>query len=261
MVTNRKSDYKMSVRYIDPYKRDFYRDEIPAMDAFEAIYTRRTCRDFTRDVVPDWKIERIMDAARWAPSPDNTQNWRYLLVRDRKLKDAVAEVATEASSGAFGGAPYSITAGRLWYLPAYARAATVEEMVQRKPRGAEGARSTFSYNAEADVMVLACYGGISEGPISYFPLAMGVQNMWLATTALELGMGFNFFPVSRGFNVEWLKEILGIPPGWMPRATLGIGVPSRRRALGPSRYPLEGIVYWERWGRPYKRTAFRKEGE
>lgn len=232
------------------------------LDVFEAIHLRRTTREFTHDRVPDRDVEKILECARWAPSPENTQNWRFILVRDQKMKDAVARVATEASSVVFGGAPYSVTSGRLWYLPPSRRPVIVERMVQRRP-----GESIFGYNKDADVMVVACFslthgdsprGVWSDMGIAYYPLAMACQNMWLAATALGYGMGFNFFPVASGANVEWLKDVLGIPPGWMPRATLGIGLPSRRRVLGPSRYPLEGIIYEERWGRPYRRVAFRR---
>ena len=60
-----------------------YRAE--SIDAFlEVLQARRSIRTgFLRDKpVPDELIEKILEAARWAPSAGNSQPWEFLVIRD-----------------------------------------------------------------------------------------------------------------------------------------------------------------------------------
>ncbi|MCD6593424.1 nitroreductase family protein [Candidatus Bathyarchaeota archaeon] len=63
------------------------------MDVFEAIKTRRSIRAFTEEEVSDEEIEKILDAARWAPSAGNIQPWMFVIVRDPKRKRRLSEAA------------------------------------------------------------------------------------------------------------------------------------------------------------------------
>ncbi|RLI11477.1 nitroreductase family protein [Candidatus Bathyarchaeota archaeon] len=63
------------------------------MDVFEAIKTRRSIRAFTEEEVSDEEIEKILDAARWAPSAGNIQPWIFVIVRDPKRKRRLSEAA------------------------------------------------------------------------------------------------------------------------------------------------------------------------
>jgi nitroreductase len=57
---------------------------LPTIDQFrELSRTRRSVRGFdaSRDV-PDDFVERIIDAARWAPSAGNGQPWHFIVIRD-----------------------------------------------------------------------------------------------------------------------------------------------------------------------------------
>ncbi len=56
------------------------------MDVFEAIRKRRSIRAFTREDVSKEDIEKLIDAARYAPSAGNIQPWEFIIVRDSKIK-------------------------------------------------------------------------------------------------------------------------------------------------------------------------------
>jgi nitroreductase len=58
------------------------------MDVFEAILSRRSVRKFKPDDVSYETIMEILEAARWAPSSGNLQNWYFIVVKDpeKKLK-------------------------------------------------------------------------------------------------------------------------------------------------------------------------------
>ena len=56
------------------------------MDIFEIIKTRRSIRKFTEEPVPDKIVDRIIEAASWAPSGLNNQPWKFAIIRDKELK-------------------------------------------------------------------------------------------------------------------------------------------------------------------------------
>lgn len=57
------------------------------MDVMEAIKSRRSIRKYLPDAVEQEKLDLILEAGRLAPSSQNSQNWKFILVRDpEKLK-------------------------------------------------------------------------------------------------------------------------------------------------------------------------------
>ena len=62
------------------------------MDFYEVIRSRRSCRVFKPDPVPREILERIVEAATWAPSGKNRQNYRVFVVTGKK-KDALVSIA------------------------------------------------------------------------------------------------------------------------------------------------------------------------
>ncbi len=58
----------------------------------ELIRTRRSIRKFTGVPVSDGEIEKVLDAGRWAPSGLNNQPWRFAVVRDTALKEAISQL-------------------------------------------------------------------------------------------------------------------------------------------------------------------------
>lgn len=64
-----------------------------AMDVFEAIRGRRSVREYRDEPVPWELVERVLDAARWAPSGANLQPWKFVVVTD---PDARARIGAGA---------------------------------------------------------------------------------------------------------------------------------------------------------------------
>jgi len=62
---------------------------------FEIIKGRRSVRKFKPDPVPEEELREILEAATWAPSAGNTQEWRFIVVRDPGLKRELAAAAME----------------------------------------------------------------------------------------------------------------------------------------------------------------------
>ena len=58
-------------------------------ELFEIIHTMRAMRRLRPDPVPDALINRILEAGQCAPNGANAQQWRFLVVKDRTIKQAV----------------------------------------------------------------------------------------------------------------------------------------------------------------------------
>jgi nitroreductase len=54
------------------------------MDTFLAIASRREVRDYTEAPIPEVIVHRILDAGRLAGSSRNSQQWEFVIVRDRE---------------------------------------------------------------------------------------------------------------------------------------------------------------------------------
>ncbi len=59
------------------------------LTVWEAIKVRRSIRKFAPDDVPEAMVEQMLEAARLAPSGSNRQPWRFLVVRDREIRQQV----------------------------------------------------------------------------------------------------------------------------------------------------------------------------
>jgi nitroreductase len=204
-------------------------------DLFEIMENCRAMRRLKPDPVPDELIEKILHAGVCAPSGGNAQKWRFLVIKDRKIKETV----------------------QVWYKKAYdewigPRYASIEpppgvskEKFRRQHEAVEYLTNHF---AEAPVWVVAC---LEDGPApnrgagaSIYP---AVQNMVLACRAVGLGTTLT------NRHIHFEKEVdkaLGLPEGVHSYAILPIGYPMGK--FGPvKRAALKDVVYREKWGQPY----------
>ncbi len=63
------------------------------MDIYTVIHNRRSIRTFKPDSIDDDVLNRIMDAALWAPSALNSQNWIFHVLTG-KSRDRFAKLLT-----------------------------------------------------------------------------------------------------------------------------------------------------------------------
>jgi nitroreductase len=63
------------------------------MELSEAIKGRRSIRAFRNKAVPEEIVEKLIDAASWAPSAGNIQPWEFVIVRKSAVKKNLAQAA------------------------------------------------------------------------------------------------------------------------------------------------------------------------
>src|SRR5690348_10399054 len=147
----------------------------PGTDLFEIIHTTRAMRRLKPDPVPDELIRQILLAGQAAASGSNAQRWRFLVLKDPKVKKVVQVYYKKAYDEVVG--------------PRYATSAPPpgSDPARYKRQNAAVAYLTDHYH-EAPVWIVAC---LEDGPnptrstgSSIYP---AVQNMLLAARALGLG--------------------------------------------------------------------------
>lgn len=67
------------------------------MDALEAIFTRRSIRKFTDAPVSPEDVRTLLEAAMSAPTAAGVQPWRFIVLTDRAVLDAVPSVHRAAN--------------------------------------------------------------------------------------------------------------------------------------------------------------------
>ncbi len=200
--------------------------ELPVLDA---IRGRRSVRRYLPKAVPDEAVERVLEAARWAPSPHGRQPWRFAVIRKDETRGRLA--------GAMGGEWRS-------NLEMDGQDA---EVVRRR---LEGSRRRL---LDAPVLVLICLytedldaypdpaRQENETTMAVQSLGAAAQNALLAAYDAGLDAGWMCAPL---FAPEKVVEALGLDPALVPHALLTLGYadgdPPKRRG----RMPLEDLVVY-----------------
>src|SRR6516165_2637950 len=206
-------------------------DEIHASDLFEIIRTTRSMRRLKPDPVPNDLIRKILEAGVGAPSGGNMQRWRFLVIRDPKIKETV-------------GVYYK----RAWdeqVAPRY-RAGDPAPGMGREQflRLLDAAEYLAAHIHEAPVWIVPCLEGGTPTRTSGSSIYPAVQNMLLAARAL--GLGATLTTLYLQFEKE-AEAALGLPLNVHSYPLLPIGYPAGR--FGPvRRVPLSDVVYEDRWG-------------
>lgn len=187
------------------------------MDTFEAIHTRKSVRRFLEKPVEDEKLQRILEAVRMAPSWGNGQCWRFIIVKDSRMKEAISELTWGSSDG--------VSIGE---NPA--------------KRGI----------VEAPVLIVACadpsqsgtVGDISYKLQQYYMTDVGLAAQNLMLSARALGLGTVFVGV---FYEEKLRNLLNIPSHIRVIGLFPLGYPRTVRKKGSPRKPLHEFVFHQKW--------------
>jgi nitroreductase len=205
-------------------------------DIFHILHTTRAMRRLKPDPVPDELIQKILEAGISAANGGNRQTWRFLVLKDRAVKERVQHFYKRAFDEVVG--------------PRYRSSApppgVTPESYTRQHSAVEYLTDHFH---EAPVWIVACLDEGTSTPTrssgaSIYP---AVQNMLLAARALGLGATLTTRHLLYEAEVE---AAMGLPPGVHSYAILPIGYPMGR--FGPvGRGSLADFVYEDRWGNAY----------
>ena len=58
----------------------------------ELVKKRRSIRQFKPEPIPDEYLDKIIEAARWAPSGMNSQPWEFIVVKNKEKREKIVEI-------------------------------------------------------------------------------------------------------------------------------------------------------------------------
>jgi nitroreductase len=208
------------------------------MGIFETIYSLRSMRRLKTDPVAPETIRKIMEAGTQAPSGQNTQPWRFLVVTDADDKLFVKERYHAAMRARFGDIALD-PADRSPIVRMWRAAQYLAEHLHEAPV------LLFICGLRDWPAAISAEHRVGKAPPSYGSIYPCTQNMLLACRALGLGASLTTAHVL--FEDE-LQKRFGVPDDYGMVAMLPIGYPQGK--FGPvTRAPVEDVAYYGRWGR------------
>jgi len=188
------------------------------MDTLEAIRNRRSVRRYQDKPVPDDVLNKILEAARWAPSCFNDQPWNFL-------------VFTAENHDALARARECLSEGNDWAR----KAPVLIFSVTRKNFSHNGKPNRFAEHDQGMASVLAALEAVNRGLV--FHQMAGFSRKKLA----------EYFPIPEGHEVMaaiavgYTGKLFDLPPETREAETS----PRERR-------PQTAFVHYHGW-RPDKR--------
>jgi F420 biosynthesis protein FbiB-like protein len=194
----------------------------------DVLRSRRSVRQFKPTAVERARLERILDAARLAPSAHNRQPWRFVVLEDGHLRARLAEAMAAR-----------LRADRL------ADGATAEQVE------ADATRSRRRLT-QAPCAILVCLTmeamdrypddrrNQAERMMAVQSVAMAGENLLLAAKAEGLDACWMCGPLFAG---QEARQALGLPEEWEPQGLVVLGeaaeTPEPR-----GRKSLEEVTLW-----------------
>ncbi|TVR72078.1 MAG: nitroreductase family protein [Sphaerobacteraceae bacterium] len=196
------------------------------MEFADVVRKRRMVRHFKPDPIPEDSLDRIIDAARRAPSAGNTQGQSLVVITDPEMRKTIGEICGEREY-----------AGRFkhnWIseAPVQVIACTSEKAY----------RDRYS---EPDK--LQDDGSVIEWPVPYWHIDVGCTVMALLYAVVNEGLAAGFTGTQR---FQELKDVLGIPDEVTPVGIIPIGYPDqdvKSPSLKRGRKSLDEFAHRERW--------------
>jgi nitroreductase len=182
------------------------------------MQNRRSCRSFLEEPVDRETIEKIIQAAVWAPSPLNTQPWQFIVITNDDKKKEISSEAERCRDWAMQ------ESGWNWldkYKVDFLKQAPVLIAVVGDPK-----------KTGVDMFQ-------EEGSVGYqLACAAAIQNMLLAAHALGLGsLWFTFF------DKPEIRRILDIHDDKTPIALVCLGKAKKEPSATPRKDVTEKTRY------------------
>ena len=144
--------------------------------------------NFLPDAVTDEEIEKILHAASLAPSVGFSQPWQFVIIKDKQIKQQVLtsfEQCNQTAQQAFSGKQQTLY-----------NELKLEGIVEAPVNIA-----VFYQNPSAPIL-----GQNSMPEMGEYSVVCAIQNMWLMSRAMNLGLGWVSI-----LNPEEVKEIVKAP--------------------------------------------------
>lgn len=202
---------------------------------YKVIYKRRDIRNFLSTPIPENKIHNILNAAHHAPSVGFMQPWNFILISSNEVKEKLAWAANKERQA----------------LAIHYEGEKETKFLGLKIEGLKEAPLTICVTCDPTRGGSHVLGRNSIPETDILSTACAIQNMWLASCAEGLAMGWVSF-----YKKNDIRDILEIPPHIDPVALISIGYtndypakPILETSNWETRLPLENLIFENKWGK------------
>jgi len=228
----------------------------PEAPVMGVLRTMRAMRRLKPDPVPRDLLERLVEAATWAPSASNGQQYSYVVVTDRaqmarlgvlwrdvQTKYLAASARLDAGALVDPGTAAMLEAVR-YQAEHFDETPAVIAVCYARPEGPRDLRLVADLARAVGPRFLrrlaSPTAAIVAGASSSYP---GVQNLLIAARAFGLAANIT---VWHFFAENEFKRVLGVPKQVRIYALVPVGWPAG--SFGPvRRRPVADVVHWDRW--------------
>jgi F420 biosynthesis protein FbiB-like protein len=200
---------------------------LPAGDAVREVvdatlHGRRSVRAYRPDPISDRDLAAILETARWAPSPHNSEPWRFAVVRGSATRERlITEMGQRwAEDLRHDGVPDEVIEKELRESRRRIMEAPVVVIVSLVAEGLDAYPDPKRQHAES---MMAAHS-----------VGAAVQNVMLAAYARGIATGWMCAPL---FCPEVVVNALGLPESFSPQGLITMGYPvdwpklRKRRAM------------------------------
>lgn len=197
------------------------------MDFFDTVKMRRSVYKFSDRPVAHKDIVAMLEAAKLAPSATNEQPWRFIVIRDKELKEGMREIINAMVETTMAVTHNKSHIKRLKWMQSY---------------------STHFADAPVAIAVLArpWVGGKYSPPadpahrdLALMSVAMAIEHLLLAATALGYSSCFASAPAE--FAREEIESILHVEQPWFLIGIVSLGIAAKRPKKRPPRKPVDEV--------------------
>lgn len=215
-------------RYVPPERYD---------QLLNVLRSRRAVRGYRDKPVEEEKIEKLIEAGRWAPSGANSQPWEFVVVTDEDTIEDIGDIYVEYYDSQYAAEdPDFPVDNKRWMrdVPLYIIPIGDHRIPKKAYPQVEGEEQL---NEE----------------IFQHSLANAIYAIWLAATTMGLSTtSASCFT----HHKEKIRDLLDIPDVYDMPATLPIGYPLKYQETR-YRQPVDELVHHE----SYDQSRFREEEE
>jgi nitroreductase/NAD-dependent dihydropyrimidine dehydrogenase PreA subunit len=217
-------------------------DQVPTYDqVLELVRSRRSKRRYKKQAVERNVIEKVLEAARFAPSGHNQQTTEFIVVQDEKIIHEIGRL-TAASLKSLGQA-FRYWIGRMMMRLMLGRRGA-ETLAELAPE-LEGIADLFNSGTdwivnEAPVLLFFCAD--SAGGYGSENANLAVQNAALAAEVLGLGCYYSGFVRMASDRSDRIAKLISLPETHKIYGTLAMGYPRLKYKKWVERNPAK--VTW-----------------
>lgn len=176
----------------------------------DIVRTRQSTRAYDSREVEAEKVDRCIEAARMAPSACNAQPWKFIVVNDPELKNALADA----------------TMDRILPLNHFTKQAPVHVVIVREKANLTSSIGQVVKDKEYPLMDI------------------GIAAVHFCLQAVEEGLGTC---IIGWFNEKKVRKLLSVPRNKRIELIITVGYPATNEIRPKNRKPREEVVAYNKY--------------